>query len=119
MGGGLSVLHAAQDIGARMNFGAMRDDVIIQKPAAVASGYVDVATVPAQIEMTANGGVEVLQFGSPTATGYFRITMRHREDIRADWRIVHARDGRVFQISSYGDPDARRQALRVYTTVIQ
>lgn len=117
---GEPLLHALQGSGSRMNFGAMLDDVILQSPTGLtANGYADVATVPAQIEMVSGGGSEALRFGSPTATGYFTVTMRHRTDLRADWRIVHAADGRVFQISSYGDPDGKRQALKVSVTTIQ
>jgi SPP1 family predicted phage head-tail adaptor len=103
-----------------MNFGKMRDDVILQQPSAPtgAADYDTVETVPAQIEMIGWSGGEALRFGAPTATGYFTITLRYREDIRSDWRIVHT-DGRVFQVVSYGDPDGKRQALRVSATTVQ
>lgn len=102
-----------------MNVGKMRHDVELQSPSGTsASGYTVMDKVPAQIEMLSGGGSETLRFGSPTAIGYFRITMRHRDDLKADWRIVHT-DGRVFQISSYADPDGKRQSLQVFVTEIQ
>ena len=97
----------------------MRDDVILQEPNGVAAdGFIEKARVPASIEMVAGGGSEVLHFGVGTATGYFKVTMRYRSDLKANWRIVHT-DGRVFQISSYGDPDGKRQSTQVYVTELQ
>lgn len=102
-----------------MNFGKMRDDVILQEPSGLsADGYTSIATVPAQIDMVGGSGGETLRYGAPTATGFYAITLRYREDLKADWRIVHT-DGRVFQVVSYGDPDGKRQALRVSATTIQ
>lgn len=98
----------------------MHDDVILQQKTGPAVGdWSDVQTVPAQIDMAGGSGGESLRFGADTATGFYTIYLRYREDIRSDWRIVHAQDGRVFQVVSYGDPDGKRQALRVSATTIQ
>lgn len=104
-----------------MDIGRLTEWVTLEMPTGPeADGYKSMGRVPVSVEMADSGGTEALRFGSPTAIGYFRITMRYREDIKASWRIVHD-DGRVFQISSYGQPpkEPRRSALQVFVTEIQ
>ncbi len=83
-----------------------------------ALSYTPIRRVPVALEMVSGGGSEVLRFGAPAATGYFKITMRYWPAVKAEWRIVHD-DGRVFQISSYGDPDGSRQVTEIFVTETQ
>jgi head-tail adaptor len=102
-----------------MDIASLNQWITLQEPTGLnAEGYNDKGRVPANITMVDSGGSEVLRFGIGAATGYFKVTMRYRSDLKANWRIVHT-DGRVFQISSYGDPDGKRQATQVYVTELQ
>jgi len=105
-----------------MSIGSRRDDMYFQRPNGVAAdGFeaIDAEPVAVELVMVDSGGVEALRFGTPTALGYFKGITHYRDDIRASDRMVHT-DGRIFQISSYGDPDnGKRHRLQLYLTQIQ
>jgi head-tail adaptor len=101
-----------------MNFGAMNEIGTFQQPGT--AGYEDVERVPFALEMADSGAPESLQYGAPVGLGYFKIRTRFRSDVKAEWRLVHD-DGRIFQVSSYGEPSRapRRSELQIYATQIQ
>ena len=80
--------------------------------------YTEVVTVPGSLQFV-GGAPESLQSGAPLAIAQWRGRIRFRADIRAEWRIVDAETGRMFQISGYGDPDGRRGELELVLTEIQ
>lgn len=101
-----------------MRAGQLRHRVTLQRPEGT-SGFTDVAIrIPAAIALVTPGTAEALRFGAPTSTGHYKVTMRYRRDVKAEWRIVDE-GGRVFQIAGYGDPDGRRRELHVFATEIQ
>lgn len=104
-----------------MTIGDLRHRVTLQSKSRTApTGYADAATqVPAAIDLASTGGNETLRFATPAATGQYRITVRHRTDVKADWRVIDEEDGRTFQVSGYGDPNGRRHWLQLFCTVVQ
>lgn len=59
-------------------------------------------------------GYEALQAGAAqAATGQFVVLLRYRTDLEASWRLYEPETGRSFQITSFGDPDGSKEALRV------
>ena len=76
--------------------------------------YVD--SVPGSIRSA--GGNEVLKFGGPSAEGQFVVEIRHRADVRSEWRLVDSQ-GRTLQVSTYADPDGSRRFLRLYCQELQ
>ena len=74
----------------------------IQQPIGLAGdGYETVVRVPGSIR--AAGGNELLRFGATSSAGQYVVTLRHRTDLKADWRFLGP-NGRTLQIASFGDP---------------
>lgn len=89
----------------------------LEQPTGLPGGnYVYVDSVPASIR--AAGGSEVLKFGGPSAEGQFVIEIRHRTDVKSEWRLVDSQ-GRTFQVATYGDMDGSRRFLRLYCQELQ
>lgn len=90
----------------------------LQSPSGLtSSGYTTAVTVPGSIR--ASGGAEVLKFGGPSAVGQYVIEIRYRSDVKAEWRLVDADDGRAFQIQSYADKDGAGRYLTIYALELQ
>lgn len=103
-----------------MNVGQLgRHRVTLSRPSTGPSGYDTVVEKePASIRFMSPGSPEVIRFGMPATWSGFLVTMRYREDVRADWRLEDEA-GRVFQISSYGDREDRRQELQLWCSQLQ
>lgn len=101
---------------ATLEVGQLRADVDLQRPSGTSSdGYETVATrVPAQIR-TASGN-ELLRYGAQVSVNAMVITMRYRQDVRADMRISYPSEGRYFQVTSYGDEAGDKKWLTVYAS---
>jgi SPP1 family predicted phage head-tail adaptor len=97
--------------------GDARTRFTLQEPSGLSgSGYADVVTVPGSKRLA--GGNEVLKFGGQLAAGQYVVTIRFRDDVRADWRLVDDQE-REYQIASYGDADGRRAYLTIYCQGLQ
>lgn len=64
-------------------------------------------------------GNELLRFATPTATGAWVITIRYRADFDASYRLFDLETEQSFQITSFGDPDGRREQLRIFAVEAQ
>lgn len=103
-----------------MDVGSLRHRVTFQSPSRTSpTGYVEaVANVPAAIEAAGTGGNETLRFATPASAGQYKITVRHRTDVQADWRVIDEEDV-TYQIAGYHDPDGRRERLFIFATTVQ
>lgn len=92
--------------------GAMNWRVELQPPVGLnAEGYTTKTTVWGEIRGAS--GSESLQFGGTSSVGQYVVTIRYRDDIRAEWRLKD-QTGRRFQVNSYTDPEGRREWLQIY-----
>jgi SPP1 family predicted phage head-tail adaptor len=66
-------------------------------------------------------GSEVLRASTPTSQVTHVVTLRYREDLRAAWCLVEEDTSpeTVSQIVSFGDPDGRREQLKVFVVELQ
>lgn len=95
-----------------------RHRFIWQRPdTSAATGYTPVVTLSGALRFAS--GSEVFRLGAPTATVFHVIEMRYRDDIRADWRAVDERSGRIFHVTVPSDPTDRRQELHVFCTEVK
>lgn len=101
-----------------MRGGQLRHRLTILKPVGASGDEVVDSGVPAAIEFVTPGSPESLRFGVPVTAAAFRIRVRYRTDVRADWRVVDEL-GRTFQISGYGDPEDKRRELHLLCSEIQ
>lgn len=91
---------------------------MIQRPSGLdPANPADVGTVWGSLRF-ANGN-EVLRFETPQATGAYVVTMRYRDDLEASWQLYEHDSGRTLQIVGFGDPDGRRNELRVFCVEAQ
>jgi SPP1 family predicted phage head-tail adaptor len=98
-----------------MPIGDLQALVDLQLPSGTSGeGYATTASAWAHIRSA--GGNELLKFGAQVAVNATVITMRHRTDMKPDWRISWPSEGRVFQIVSYGDETGDQRWLTVYAT---
>jgi head-tail adaptor len=102
----------------RTDLGAMNRSAVIQRPTGT-SAFETVDTVPGALELMSAATIESLQSGAPTAQTVWRWRLRYRTDLKSEWRIQDAEDGRVFQIHGYGDPDGRKARTVVICTELQ
>lgn len=102
----------------RTDLGAMQRRAIIQQPTGT-SGFTTVEEVSGALDLLAAATVETMQSGSQTSQTHWRWMFHFRSDLKAEWRIQDAEDGRVFQIHGFGDPDGRKARLLVFCTEIQ
>ena len=101
-----------------MTVGALRYVLDLQSPSGTSGqGYTTEASTRGEIRGA--GGSELLRYGGTSSQGQFVITVRYRDDVKADWRIREQDSGRTFQITSYSDPDGRRQWTQFFCTEIQ
>tara|TARA_R110002110_G_scaffold24174_8_gene90974 strand:+ start:1301 stop:1624 length:324 start_codon:yes stop_codon:yes gene_type:complete len=96
--------------------GGLRERVTIEVPTRVSDGtggesvsWSALGTVWA--EVLSLSGSEVTQAERDEARGRFTVTMRHRDDVSADMRLVWR--GQVLNIRGLRDPDGRRRWLAV------
>jgi head-tail adaptor len=102
----------------RTDLGAMNRRVKIQQPSGT-SGYTDVDEVPGALGLLAAATIETMQGGALTAQTHWQWMVQYRTDLKAEWRLQDAEDGRVFQIHGFGDPDSRQRRLVIFCTEIQ
>lgn len=102
-----------------MNAGDLDREFTLQRPSTAddSGTYEDIDTVWGGIRLA--GGNEVIRFLTPEATGRFVVTLRYRDDLRADMRLLETATQRALQIDSYGDPDGRFEWLRVFCVEAQ
>ena len=102
-----------------MNAGDLDREFTLQQPSTTTDDgtYEAVDTVWGGIRLA--GGNEVMRFVTPEATGRFVVTLRYRDDLRADMRLLETVTNRALQIDSYGDPDGRLEWLRVFCVEAQ
>ena len=101
-----------------MRAGKLVHRLVLSKPSGP-SGYITVDSgVPAAIQFVTPGSPEALRSGAPVTFSGFLIRVRHRTDIRAEWRATDEL-GRVFQIGGYGDPEDKRRELHLFCSEIQ
>jgi SPP1 family predicted phage head-tail adaptor len=101
-----------------MTIGALRHRITFQSPTSTGTYSTVETQVPAAIEFVTPGGNEQLLAGAPTTIAQSKITVRHRTDVRAEWRIVDD-DSRTFQIAGYGDPSGDGRWLQIACMEIQ
>ena len=92
---------------------------VLQRPEGTsAEGYDDVARIAGALTWT--GGAEPIAQGTPIAVGQHAISIWHRTDVRAEWRLVEVEPvtGRVFQILDYGDRDGQQRVLELLCTEV-
>ncbi len=96
--------------------GRLRERVTIERPVRVSDGtggesvsWAALGTVWAEVASLA--GSEVTQAERDEARGRYTVTMRHRDDVIADMRLVWR--GKVLNIRGLRDPDGRRRWLAV------
>lgn len=70
------------------------------------------ATVWAQVKQL--GGAEVVRSQKTTATERLDITIRYRDDLRANDRVLH--DGKVYNIAAIFDPAGTRKWTNIQCT---
>ena len=99
--------------------GRLNMRVTLQRPAVgidargqASDSFDEVATVWAAVEDLR--GREYFAAAQVQATTDTRITIRHRTDVDATWRITHR--GRAYGIVSIIDPMARRETLELMCT---
>jgi SPP1 family predicted phage head-tail adaptor len=98
-----------------MTIGDLQALVDLQLPSGTSGeGYATTASAWAHIRSA--GGNELLKFGAQVAVNATVITMRHRTDVKPDWRISWPSENRTFQIVSYGDETGDQHWLTVYAT---
>jgi head-tail adaptor len=64
-----------------------------------ATGFTDVANVRGALEFATAS--EQLQYAVPTAVAQWRITLRYRDDVKADWQMYERDEARTFQVVGY------------------
>tara|TARA_R110000868_G_scaffold244926_2_gene501394 strand:+ start:4911 stop:5234 length:324 start_codon:yes stop_codon:yes gene_type:complete len=96
--------------------GSLRERVMIERPVRVGDGtggesvsWTELGEVWAEVASLA--GSEVTQAERDEARGSYTVTMRHRDDVNADMRLVWR--GKTLNIRSLRDPDGRRRWLVV------
>lgn len=104
-----------------VDIGAMTREFILQRPSGIdGEGYDDVETIWGAMRYAS--GSELLRFGTPVATSAYVVTIWFRDDLEASWRLADPASGspmEAWQISSFGDPDGKREQLNVYCTALQ
>jgi len=100
--------------------GALRERVKLQRPAAgidalgqALDTWEDVATVWARVEPMR--GREYFAAAQVQSTAEVRITIRHRTDIDATWRVQHRGVAHAL-VSPPIDPHARKETLELMCT---
>jgi SPP1 family predicted phage head-tail adaptor len=101
-----------------MTVGMLTASVNFEAPEGTSgTGYATtLAGVPAHIRSAV--GNELLRFGAQVATNAVIITVLYRTDVRADWRVSFPAEGRVFQITGYGDEAGDRVWTTIYGTEV-
>lgn len=104
-----------------LNVGMLDRQYTIQRPAGLdAEGY---ETVEADVwgHKRFASGSESLRASTPVATVTHVVTMRYRDDLRANWRLVEQDTSpeQSLQIVSFGDPTGDAEELRVYVVELQ
>jgi SPP1 family predicted phage head-tail adaptor len=98
-----------------INVGDLSLELTLQQPTGLDpdSGWLDVDTLWGSIR--AVGQREQVRFGVPSAEGQSVITIRHRTDVQANWRLtdVSYSPARSFEILGYSDPNGEREQLDV------
>ena len=98
--------------------GRLRESITIESAAGRvrvgpghASNWAPIATVRAEV-LPVNGG-EAFSQGLERGTQFYRVTIRHRDDVTPQHRLIwHRRGGDVLlNVRTCDDPDNRRQAL--------
>lgn len=102
----------------RLDVGSLDKWLLLQSRNPATGAYADVDTVPGSLVFV-SGSQEALMAGAPISIGQWLGKIRYRTDVKAEWRFVDVETGRVFQISSYGDPTGRKSLLRLVCTEIQ
>lgn len=102
----------------RTDVGAMKRRAVIQRPTGT-SDYEVVDTVPGALDLLSAATIETMQNGAPQAQTQWRWMLRYRTDLKSEYRIQDAEDGRVFQIHGFGDPDGRKSRTVVFCTELQ
>lgn len=99
-----------------LNVGTLDRELWLQRPVGDAGLYENVDTEPTWGSIRFANGNELLRFATPIATGAYVVTLRYREDLRASWRLVEADTSpdRILQITTFGDPDGRKEQLQVF-----
>lgn len=103
----------------RNDVGAMRRRAKIQRPSASPTGFELVEEVPGALDFLSGATVESIVNGAPTAMSSWRWMLRYRSDLKSEYRIEDAEDGRVFQIHGFGDPDGKKSRIFVFCTELQ
>jgi len=92
----------------------------VQRPdASAVGGYVDVDAAPVWGGLRFASGSEALRFGAVAASAALVIVLWFRADLRADWRLVDADTGQIYQVAAYGDPTDARVDLHVFCAEVQ
>lgn len=102
----------------RTDVGAMKRRAILQRPSGGA-GFETVAIVPGARQLLSAATIETMQNGAPTAVTQWRWMFRYRTDLKSEWRIEDADDGRVFQIHGFGEPEDVRDRIYVFCSELQ
>ncbi|MDO8423580.1 MAG: phage head closure protein [Parvibaculum sp.] len=96
--------------------GQLRERVVIEKPTRVGDGtggeslsWAVLGTVWAEVR--SRTGTEVTLGERDEARSRFTVTMRHRDDVSADMRLVWR--AQVLNIRSLRDPDGHRRWLAI------
>lgn len=102
-----------------VRIGTMSHRLTLQQPSGDGS-FTDVETVWGALTfMGHRAQPEELRNGAPMTIVAWQIVIWYRTDIRAEWRVRDADEGRVFQVSGYGDPDGKRSEMTLVCTEIQ
>lgn len=98
-----------------LNAGELDRQFTIQRPSGLEEDYADVETGVWGSKRFATGN-EVLRGSTPAAQVTHVIKMRYRDDLRASWRLVEedTSPAVALQIVTFGDPDGRREELKVF-----
>lgn len=75
------------------------------------SGYTEQAT--ARGSLAFSSGSEALKFGTPSAQAQWKIGLRYRTDVKADWILVERDEGRTFHITALA-PDKVDDRLWIF-----
>lgn len=103
------------------NVGALDRQFTLQRPSGLdADDYEDVETDLWGHKRFASGQ-EALRGATPAAQATHVVTIRYREDLRANWRLVESdtSPAGVLQISVFGDPEGNREMLQVFCVELQ
>ena len=101
-----------------VNIGSLNRRLTLQSRNNTTGAYSAVDTVWGSLSFV-GGTAEALIAGAALAIAQWLVVIRYRSDVKAEWVIVDGETSRVFQITSYGDPDGHKRVLQLSCSEVQ